>query len=454
MNKIRLFIFITGLTLVVFSCTTDRVKEYPSERPPNIILIYMDDMGYGDLECYGHPLIKTPHINQLAEGGIRFTSFYAPAAVCTPSRAGLLTGRYPVRNAPSNFGPESTGGLPLSETTLADVLKEAGYRTAIVGKWHLGHLPEYLPTSRGFDAFYGLPYSNDMILPWCPWLTPQDKLMLYQDTAATIEIGKNQDNLTLDYTEKALSFIRENRDHPFFLYLAHSMPHLPIAVPPQFRGRSTAGLYGDVIELVDWTVGEILKTLQEEQLEENTLIIFTSDNGPWHNLPDRMLQDGVERWHTGSTGLLRGAKATTYEGGLRVPAIMYWPGQIPPYQVNHELVSALDVFPTLIEISGAMVSDTLKVDGFNLMPLLKGTANSPRSSFIYCKGKTIQAVRNNSWKFRSTLQDGSQLFNLEEDPSEKYNRIDDFPEIAQSLKQEMQAFAEETQADIYLVGNQ
>jgi arylsulfatase A len=439
----------TVLTVVLFffSCNTEK-HESPENKKPNIILIYMDDMGYGDLECYGHPLIKTPHLNQLASEGIRFTSFYAPAAVCTPSRAGLLTGRYPVRNAPFNFGPESTTGLPVSEITIADVLKEAGYTTAAIGKWHLGHLPEYLPTARGFDSFYGLPYSNDMILPWCPWLTDSDKLMLYEDSTAVTEIGKKQDRLTMDYTSQAISFIKEQADNPFFLYLAHSMPHLPISAAQEFKGTSAAGLYGDVIEMVDWTVGEIIKTLQEANIEEKTLVIFTSDNGPWHNLPERMLQDGIEPWHTGSSGTLRGAKATTYEGGLRVPAIMYWPGQIPANQVSQELATGLDIFPTLVEVSGAQMPVGLKIDGLNLLPLLKGEDASPRKTFIYCKEKTIQAIRKKEWKLRYT-EEGMELYNLNEDPSEKYNRAEEFPKMVQTLLEEMQAFAEETDADIY-----
>ena len=448
MDRINRNIFLFLVIILFFSCDTEKQETTQNNRKPNIILIYMDDMGYGDLECYGHPLIKTPNINQLANGGIRFTSFYAPAAVCTPSRAGLLTGRYPVRNAPFNFGPESTTGLPVSEITIADVLKEADYTTAAIGKWHLGHLPEYLPTARGFDAFYGLPYSNDMILPWCPWLSDSDKLMLYEDSTAVTEIGKKQDRLTLDYTSQAISFIKKQADNPFFLYLAHSMPHLPISAAQEFKGTSAAGLYGDVIEMVDWTVGEILKTLQEANLEENTLVIFTSDNGPWHNLPERMLQDGIEPWHTGSSGTLRGAKATTYEGGLRVPAIMYWPGKIPANQISQELATGLDIFPTLVEISGAQMPEGHKIDGLNLLPLLKGEGDSPRKTFIYCKEKTIQAIRKKEWKLRYT-EEGMELYNLNEDPSEMYNRADAYPEIAQSLLKEMQTFAEETDADIY-----
>ena len=414
-----------------------------------MIIIYLDDLGYGDLECYGHPLIKTPNINQLARSGMRFTSFYAPSAVCTPSRAGLLTGRYPVRNAPFNFGPESKTGLPLSEITLANMLGEAGYQTAAIGKWHLGHLPEYLPTSRGFHSFYGLPYSNDMILPWCPWLNESDKLMLYQNASAISEVGKQQTNLTIDYHHQALAFIEENQAKPFFLYLAHSMPHLPISTSESFTGVSAAGLYGDVVETIDWTVGELVRSLKTWGLERNTLIIFTSDNGPWHNLPERMLQDGIKPWHTGSTGMLRGAKATTYEGGFRVPAIISWPGQIPAGQTNDDIVSGIDLFPTLAEICGADLPEGREIDGLSIWPLLKGESRASRTTFIYSKEKTVQAIRKNEWKLRYTEQAGLELYNLELDPSEQYNRAEELPALSRELLTELQAFAAETEADIY-----
>ena len=435
------------IAAIVYNSPLSAQSSSPPQ--PNILLIFMDDMGYGDLECYGNPLIKTPNLNKLAEGGIRFTSFYAAAAVCTPSRAGLLTGRYPVRNAPHNFGPESTNGLPLSEITLAQVLKEAGYRTGIIGKWHLGHNPQYLPTNRGFDSFFGLPYSNDMILPWCPWLSDKDTLFLYEDDKKLREIGKKQEMLTLDYTEKAIEFIKEDRDKPFFLYLAHSMPHLPINAAPKFRGTSEAGLYGDVIEMVDWTIGELHRTLEEEGLAENTLIIFTSDNGPWQNLPDRMLQDGVERWHAGTTGGLRGAKATSYEGGFRVPGIVYWPGVIEENQVNREIASTLDIFPTLIEIGGANMPDQVQIDGKNMLSTWKGESSSPRKTFFYCRNKSVQGIREKEWKYRVTESDGEQLFHMNQDPYEMYNLADSYPEKVKALRQKLEEFAQETQVEMY-----
>ena len=435
------------IVAIVYNSPLSAQSSSPTK--PNILLIFMDDMGYGDLECYGNPLIKTPNLNKLAEGGIRFTSFYAAAAVCTPSRAGLLTGRYPVRNAPHNFGPESKNGLPLEEVTLAQVLKEAGYRTGIIGKWHLGHQAEYLPTARGFDSFYGLPYSNDMILPWCPWLSEEDTLFLYEDAEIIREVGKKQELLTLEYTEKAVEFIQEHKDQPFFLYLAHSMPHLPISAAPRFQGTSDAGLYGDVIEMVDWTIGEIHKTLKEEGLEENTLIIFTSDNGPWHHLPDRMLQDGVERWHAGTTGGLRGAKATTYEGGFRVPGIVYWPKEVAAQQVNREIATTLDIFPTLVKISGAPMPDQLKIDGLNMLPVWKNEEASPRSTFIYCKQKTVEGIRQNAWKYRITEAEGEQLFHLNQDPYEMYNLADSYPKKVQAMRKKLEDFAKEAQVEVY-----
>lgn len=433
---------------VIFSLVTLILSCNPSnDQPTNIIIVFADDLGYGDLSCYGHPNIKTAHLDKMAEEGMRFTSFYAASSVCTPSRAALLTGRYPIRNAPFNFGPESTNGLPLGEITLADILSENGYETKIIGKWHLGHQPDYLPTSRGFDSFYGLPYSNDMILPWCPWLTEKDTLFLYEDSKPVKEIGFEQQNLTIDYTEKAVEFITENKDKPFFLYFAHSMPHLPISTSKEFIGTSKSGLYGDVIETIDWSMGEIFSTLKGANIDENTIVIFTSDNGPWHNLPERMLQRGVESWHTGSTGLLRGAKATTYEGGFRVPAIIRWPGKIENSQVTDELVTTMDLFTTIIDIAGAKLPDDIIIDGINVYSLLKGEEYVSSEIFFYLKEATLQAVRKGDWKLRCTAAKGFELYNLSDDPSEKYNLADKHPDIVKELHQELIKFSEETKAE-------
>ena len=440
-------LIITCIFLLVIGCSSSSSHSVPAK--PNIVLIYMDDMGYGDLECYGHPTIKTPNLNALAASGIRFTSFYAPATVCTPSRAGLLTGRYPVRHTPNNFGPESEKGMPLEEITIAQVLKQVGYHTACIGKWHLGHKTPYLPTFRGFDKYYGLPYSNDMILPWCPWLSEEDKLFMYQDTLQIEEVGKHQKNLITNFSDKAIEFIQSQDNEPFFLYLAHSMPHLPISAPDDFVGTSLAGLYGDVIETVDWTVGQIINVLREQKIADNTLVIFTSDNGPWHNLPDRMLQDGNQPWHTGTAGMLRGAKATTYEGGQRVPAIMAWPGRISGGKINREIVTGLDIFPTLVNLAGAELPD-VELDGLDILSVIMENKSSPRNTFFYCQGHQVQAVRQNEWKLRMTTDEGVQLFNLNIDPSEMYNRADEFPNKASELIELISEFAQETQSEFAL----
>ncbi|MCL3780878.1 arylsulfatase [Prolixibacteraceae bacterium JC049] len=436
--------------LLSVSCSvkTDQKTQTNSKKQPNIIVIFTDDMGYGDLSCYGHPNIKTPNIDQMAEEGIRFTSFYAASSVCTPSRAALLTGRHPIRHAWYNFGPESKNGLPLKEVTIANLLKDKGYETMAIGKWHLGHRSEYLPTARGFDHFYGLPYSNDMILPWCPWLTEKDRLFLYEDDQPTKEIGFNQENLTVDYTRKATEFIRLHKDQPFFLYLAHSMPHLPISTSKEFIGKSKGGLYGDVIETIDWSVGEVQKAIKEAGLDENTIVIFTSDNGPWQDLPERMLQRGVKPWHAGSAGMLRGSKMTTYEGGFRVPAIVRWPKTAIAGKVNNSMITTMDMFATIAEVAGVTLPADRKYDGASVLPNLKSGNFKGGKPLFYCQGDKLQAIRKGEWKLRCTEKDGIQLFNMKSDPSEKYNMAKEKEEIVKQLYTEMKQFASETVAKL------
>ncbi|GLR17272.1 hypothetical protein GCM10007940_18870 [Portibacter lacus] len=441
MNRIKIGCLLVIFSALAFSCRpTEQV-----EKPTNIVLVFADDLGYGDLSCYGHPNIKTENLDQLAREGIRFTSFYAAAPVCTPSRAALLTGRYPIRNAPNNFGPESKTGLPTTEITIADLLKTVGYTTKAIGKWHLGHQPEYLPTSRGFDSFYGLPYSNDMILPWCPWLTEEDKLFLYEDALPVKEIGFNQGELTIDYTHKATEFIQNNKDEPFFLYLAHSMPHLPISASKDFIGTSKAGLYGDVIETIDWSMGQVLGAIKEAGIEDNTIVIFTSDNGPWQNLPERMLQKGVKETHSGSAGLLRGAKATTYEGGFRVPAIIRWPSEISEGIVSRDLVTTMDLFSTLVQIVGAELPDDRVIDGQNIYPILKGEKSTSSELFFYCMGENLHAVRKANWKLRCAEGD-CELYDLDLDPSEHFDVAAENQDKVGELYKDLVKFSLDTDA--------
>ncbi|MBL8227956.1 MAG: sulfatase [Bryobacterales bacterium] len=424
------------------------------QRRPNFIILFADDMGWSDLACYGHPTLRTPNLDRMADEGTRFTQFYAAASVCTPSRVGLLTGRNPVRaGQPNNTGPDTNGGLPLSEILLPQVLKPLGYRTMAIGKWHLGYKPaQHLPTSRGFDSYFGLPYSNDMIPPWVKTQTP---LHLYRNEEPLREM-KEQSRLTEMYTDEAVKFIRESGDSPFFLYIPYAMPHLPVSAPEQRRGRSRAGLYGDVIETLDWSAGEILRTLKERNLDSNTMVVFTSDNGPWHNLPKRMLAEGVEPWHTGTKGLLRGAKGTTYEGGIRVPGIMRWPGMIRSREVSMEMASTLDLFPTVVKAAGGEMPKDRVYDGFDLMGLLRNGGKSPRNEFYYVRGRMLEGVREGSWKYRfarRNVTEGSagdpaapELFQLDWDPAEQYNMYARRTDIGRRLAAKAVAYAKEVGA--------
>jgi arylsulfatase A-like enzyme len=451
--------FIRALGAGVASCSVSgmvRAGRKNQNGRPNFVLFFVDDMGYGDLSSFGHPTIRTPHLDRMAEQGIRLTSFYAAAPFCTPSRAGLLTGRYPMRTGLYyNLGPDSKKGLSLSEITLADALKKLGYRTMAIGKWHLGHNPpEYMPTSRGFDSYYGLLYSNDMIPPWVKTKKP---LKLYRDEEP-IEHPVDQSTLIERYTNEAVKFIRSAKGRPFFLYFPHSMPHLPVSTSGKFLGRSRAGLYGDVIETLDWSVGRVLQTLKDEGLDENTMVVFTSDNGPWLNLPARMLQKGVQPWHAGSPGPLRGSKGNTYEGGMRVPCIIRWSGRIPPGQISEDIASTIDLFPTIVTAAGGKVPVDRKIDGNNIMPMLQGKQSSPNKEFYYFRSNNLEAVREGKWKLRlsrhtrTDVEPGRpltpELFDLDIDPSERYNMADRHPEIVSRLSEKLHEFARRLNAKV------
>ncbi len=361
-----------------------------SKQKPNIVIIFTDDQGYADVGCFGSVNIKTPHLDRMADEGMKFTDFYVAAPVCTPSRAGLLTGCYPQRLSMAlmprgdkgGMGkvlfPNSPGGINPNEITIPEILKTQGYATGMVGKWHLGHHPEFLPTRHGFDSYYGIPYSNDMIP--CPIMRNE----------TVIEEPADQTTLTERYTEEAVKFIKENKDQPFFLYLAHNMPHIPLFVSEKFEGTSDGGLYGDVIETIDWGVGQVLDTLDELKLSDNTLVVFTSDNGPWLVYGD----------HGGFATPLRAGKGTTYEGGMRVPGIMRWKGTIPAGSVTSEVATTLDLLPTIAAISGAEVPKDRIIDGHNILSLIKGEGKSPTDVFYYYHGRELQAVRAGEWKLR------------------------------------------------------
>ncbi len=420
------------------------------DRLPNFVVIFCDDMGWGDAGCFGNPTIRTPHLDRMAADGQKWTQFYVAAPVCTPSRAALMTGRYPIRNGMTSsqrvvLFPNSGGGLPAEEITLAELLKQKDYATGLFGKWHLGHLPQYLPTAQGFDTYFGIPYSNDMDkiggpnyraeVVKDPDYYPEIEhfnVPLMRDEAI-IERPADQNTITRRYTEEAVKFIREHKDRPFFVYLPHSMPHIPLFVSRQFRGKSIRGLYGDVIEEIDWSVGRVLDTLRELELDTNTLVVFSSDNGPWLAF----------QTHGGSAGPLRAGKGTTFEGGQRVPTIFWWPGTVEPGVVTG-LGSTLDLMATFAALTGTSLPEDRKLDSYDLSPVLRGRGASPRREMFYWTRGELHAVRSGPWKLhvkmrepvnygRTVVPDKPELYHVERDISEAYNVADQHPEVVKRL---------------------
>jgi arylsulfatase A-like enzyme len=421
-----------GLIIVGATITSVRAEARPL---PSIVILLADDLGYGDLGCYGHPTIRTPNLDRMATEGVKFTQYYA-WCYCTPSRAALLLGRLPARSGLNRvLGPKSMGGIPDGEITLAQALKARGYATLCIGKWHLGHHPRFLPTRHGFDHYLGVPYSNDMDR------ADQDEppIPLMRDETV-IERPAVQETLTRRYTDEALKFIRDHaalarQGRPFFLYLPYTFPHVPLHTSPTFRGKSPRGLYGDVVEELDDSVGQVLQVLREEKLAGSTLVVFTSDNGPWL----------FQELNGGSAGLLREGKGTTWEGGVRVPCLAWWPGTIAPGQVVQDLASELDLFATCIELAGARLPTDRPYDSYSLVPLFRGTGSGSRSELFYYYDDQVTAVRQGPWKLhQKTLEEASGqtksqtpsrplLFNLATDPSERFNVALEHTDVVERL---------------------
>ena len=448
------------LTIVTLSRMT-----VANDRPPNFVVIFTDDQGYGDLSCFGADHVETPHIDRLAAEGARLTSFYVPASVCTPSRAGLMTGCYPIRNdmaTGSNFIVLLAGdakGLHPDEITIAEVLRSVGYATGIFGKWHLGDQPDFLPTRQGFDEFFGLPYSHD-IHPCHP---RQDHFRFpglpLLDGERVVEMDPDADYLTKRLTDRAVRFIESNKDRPFFLYLPHPIPHVPLHVSPPFmdgvdpeliakldRAEAQGGidyairreLFPQAISEIDWSVGEIVAALKEHGLERNTLVVFTSDNGP----------------AVGSAGPLRGRKGSTFEGGMREATVAWWPGRIPPATVSDELLTSMDLLPTFAKLAGADLPTDRVIDGRDIWPVLSGQpgAKSPHDTFFYYRANQLHAVRSGPWKLHLQAKQMARikgdkspsLFQLDDDIAESTDVSKEHPDVVARLK----GYIEQFQADI------
>jgi arylsulfatase A-like enzyme len=437
-------------SLVVPGCASQAQQIPPkaSKGKPNFIIIFTDDQGYQDVGCFGSPNINTPNLDRMAAEGMKFTDFYVAASVCSPSRAALLTGCYPPRVSITKvLFPRDSIGLNPDEVTIADVLKAQGYATACVGKWHLGHLPQFLPTSNGFDSYFGIPYSNDMDgvkgknrnldrawqeKDYSPWNVP-----LMRDEKI-IERPADQTTLIERYTQEAVRFINENKDRPFFLYLPHTMPHVPLFVSDEFFVVDAHKAYKATIEQIDSSVGRVLEALKKTDVDKNTLVVFTSDNGPWLS----------KKHHGGSALPLRDGKFTTYEGGMREPTIMRWPGKIPAGQVCSEVCGTIDLLPTFVKLAEGEVPPDRVIDGKDIWPLMssKPGAKSPHKAYFYYRGNNLEAVRGGKWKLRRTKK--TELYDLQSDISEKNNVAAEHPAIVKRLNYIMKEFDRELKANI------
>jgi arylsulfatase A-like enzyme len=458
----RQFLKAAGLGATALSmpgCLSD--SHNPADRTgkvclPNFIIILTDDQGYSDIGCFGAKDFETPNLDRMAAEGVRLTDFYVAASVCTPSRAALLTGCYPQRvSLPHVLGPKAEIGINSQEQTIAEILKPLGYATACYGKWHLGHHPQFLPTHHGFDDYFGLPYSNDM-WPRHPTDRNYPALPLIEDDKV-IAYNPDQTKLTGWYTEHAVSFIEKNKNRPFFIYLPHSMPHVPLHVSDKLKGKSKQGMYGDVIMEIDWSVGQILSALKRSGIDKNTFVMFTSDNGPWLSYGE----------HAGRANPLREGKGTAFEGGQRVPCICRWPGKIPAGKICRELTTTIDILPTIAKLTGAKLP-VLTIDGRDIWPLMSGQsgAESPHEAFFYYNGWALEAVRSGKWKLHlphnyrtlagKTGGTGGQpanyeqakievaLFDLEEDVNEQHDVSAQHPDVAARLS----VFADKMREDI------